>query len=89
MSNLKATRFVLVAILVLSCVFMNIMKVEARKELGYGAMRHDVASGCNRKYPSTCRPKRPVNSYRRGCEKSTRCDRVGDDKDQGVLSNNL
>ncbi|XP_019094436.1 PREDICTED: protein RALF-like 2 [Camelina sativa] len=89
MSSLKATRFVLVAIFVLSCVFMNIMKVEAQKRIGYPAIGRGRAPGCSPKYPSTCRPKQPVNQYKRGCNKNTRCKRIGNGKGQAALRNNI
>ncbi|CAH8253292.1 unnamed protein product [Arabidopsis lyrata] len=85
---MEAIRPMLVAILVLSCVFMNIMKVEAQKEIGYPAIGRDGAHGCSPKYPSVpCRPKQPENPYKRGCEKITRCKRDGDGDKQAALLN--
>lgn len=88
MSNLKETnRFVVGAILV-SCVFISIMSVEARKKLGFPGLGFGESRAnpyppppvtptpvCDPKFPETCPPKQPVNPYRRGCQVITRCRR--------------
>jgi len=76
-------RHMLVTILLLSFVFMNIMKVEAQKVIGYPAIGRDGARGCSPKDPSC--PQQPEKPYKRGCEKITRCER--DRRKQAHLRN--
>ncbi|XP_010501559.1 PREDICTED: protein RALF-like 3 [Camelina sativa] len=78
-----AKRLILVATFVLF-VFISIMNVESRRELGYPKQRlgedrtnpyDPITPKCDPKNPQKCLPKQPANPYRRGCSKITRCQR--------------